>query len=269
MEDAKIQFCHLEGKIRKPLYKYYGNLLYAKDVIENKRIHLEMPFTYNDLYDGTILMDERIICRSYNKELINLSFMDKYFVGEKEARESLRKGKHSIGQVVDTILERNTGIIREDLIQEIIEETIPKSLPPVLGFKVSCFSEEKESLLMWAYYANSYAGVCLEFDTQNDNLLLENCVKVQYSNDFLPGSTDCDFLFRKSSQWEHEKEWRIACKGNVDFLPCSAVCAIYLGCRMPKENESEFIELGIRNNLRVYKLRPSFREYKIEFMQIV
>ena len=185
-ETANVQFCHLEGKAVRPLYKYYGNLNYAKDVIRNHRIHLEEPSSYNDLYDGTIMIDEELICRCNNKYLIDAPFMDKYFVGIQEVRDSLRKRKYSIGQKIDSIIEKNTGVVREDLVREVIDNATLGILPPVRGIRVSCFSETKESLPMWAYYANSYSGVCMEFDIKKCSMLQQNCVKVQYSNEFLP-----------------------------------------------------------------------------------
>ena len=50
-----------------PLYKYYSNLEYAKDVIENSRIHFESPKTYNDIYDSTTYITDDQILNQYHK----------------------------------------------------------------------------------------------------------------------------------------------------------------------------------------------------------
>lgn len=37
------------SKVSIPLYKYYGQLEYARSAIENKQIHFENPDSYNDI----------------------------------------------------------------------------------------------------------------------------------------------------------------------------------------------------------------------------
>ena len=40
------------------LYKYYSNLDYVLNVIENRYIHLEIPSDYNDVFDSARVVDE-------------------------------------------------------------------------------------------------------------------------------------------------------------------------------------------------------------------
>ena len=60
MMSEKVYLDYVE-KLSVPLYKYYGNLEYAKDVIKNNRIHFESPKDYNDIFDSaTYITDEQI-----------------------------------------------------------------------------------------------------------------------------------------------------------------------------------------------------------------
>ena len=65
--------------------------------------------------------------------------------------------------------------------------------------RISCFSGEKDSLLMWAYHAHCYSGVCLRFYVPEDDILSKQCRKVQYTKHYI---SDCGFgnYFRKSIQ---------------------------------------------------------------------
>ena len=42
------------SKVSIPLYKYYGQLEYARSAIENKQIHFENPDSYNDIFDSAL-----------------------------------------------------------------------------------------------------------------------------------------------------------------------------------------------------------------------
>lgn len=46
-------FRSIRQTVNIPLFKYYGNADYARDAIENSRIHLEEPSLYNDIYDSS------------------------------------------------------------------------------------------------------------------------------------------------------------------------------------------------------------------------
>lgn len=39
------------------LYKYYRNLNYAEDALKNERLHLDLPFDFNDVFDSARVVD--------------------------------------------------------------------------------------------------------------------------------------------------------------------------------------------------------------------
>jgi len=80
---------------------------------------------------------------------------------------------------------------------------------------ISCFSEAKDSILMWAHYAADHSGVCIGFDTTKH--FFQTAWQVRYQDD-LPiiyrPSDDPDTmlsksLLTKSIHWNYEQEWRI------------------------------------------------------------
>lgn len=104
---------------------------------------------------------------------------------------------------------------------------------------IKSFSEDNKNLLMWAHYADSYSGMCVEYDFSklSDNILyhlfpiyysekkllnisLERTIKelndLKISNVEHVFPVDSKYLtdimsafLIKSKEWEYEKEWRI------------------------------------------------------------
>lgn len=179
----------------------------------------------------------------------------------------------------------------------------------VKEFGYLCFSANPHSPAMWGLYADRSKGACLAFDfevqTDDDdatgryNILdrgayfYSNDVirRIVYSEERLPAVSkederfDISFFFRKSKEWEHEKEYRILYRlglndtvtiGREDGATVprfyvrgmlSHLSAIMLGARFPYqieevkalmreyENDSELHEVGYsEKKVRVMKV---------------
>lgn len=103
----------------------------------------------------------------------------------------------------------------------------------VKGFGYLCFSASPHSPAMWGLYADRSRGACLAFDfevqpNETDSVerydILDRGAffynrdiirRIEYNNDRLPAveirkeEFDTSFFFRKSTEWKHEKEYRI------------------------------------------------------------
>jgi len=103
-------------------------------------------------------------------------------------------------------------------------------------------------LLLWAHYADSFKGYCLEFKT--DIYPFSKLRKVTYSNcipsfDLVSFVSDynedqfVDSLFLKSQDWHYENEYRLLHdKVNINYIyPPDSLKAIYFGPRMKLENK--------------------------------
>lgn len=98
-----------------------------------------------------------------------------------------------------------------------------------LGTYVSCLSTRFDSMLMWAHYAESSTGICLEYDfnqSTSNQLIRKMIFPVAYSktpvkiNDLLDDENDDLFQYsleaavfcsalNKSCVWSYENEWRL------------------------------------------------------------
>jgi len=119
-------------------------------------------------------------------------------------------------------------------------------------YRIFCFSEHWNSLLMWAHYARSHQGLCLKLSFNPDKLLAgDRLEKIRYTTHY-PEIYGEDIvrkdegalktlLLTKSVDWLYEKEWRYithynSCKHDnileaeyVDLADLFEVKAVYLG----------------------------------------
>ena len=150
-----------------------------------------------------------------------------------------------------------------------------------LDCRVSCFSEVKDSILMWSYYANNHEGVCLEFDISRldkenelNQSMIKNLSRVHYSpiradvQYLAVGDTGLNFITSKADVWEHELEWRLICKTNEEYLPFDCISGIYLGVNFSQSSKEykKLISVAAKYDwLPIYQGKLSLNRYEIEF----
>lgn len=156
----------------------------------------------------------------------------------------------------------------DDMIQTLLdtfEETkekvyIPQFREFLSQMTVSCFSASGwDNQLMWSHYANSYSGICIEYDFSTVNETTGFVFPVKYSQD-RPTITLKDlgfhiteegnveqkidepdikvilsYLLTKNKCWEYEKEWRIINIGEKDtpiFIDLPQIKSITIGFKI-------------------------------------
>lgn len=167
-------------------------------------------------------------------------------------------------------------------------------------FSCSMRLKEDDSLLnplMWAHYANSFKGFCLEFEfSKLSNHLMEkekfidgsvvsyseseNLYHTELDNIFeayvnLNDGHDMDVMTRpfitKSNHWKHENEYRyILDKANAVTFPKEALRCIYVTNRTPKWMVTYILNL-ISNKYpdsRCYQLKNDNFEYKMNLSRL-
>ena len=168
------------------------------------------------------------------------------------------------------------------------EKKLFKMLSNILGknLRVACVASSNSDKngaiqtycnpLMWAHYANSHKGICVQYDlsdsvfcSHNDeNHLLKMC-GIRYRehkmlNDFI---TIDNALLAKAYCWEYEHEARLMyyVKDNQEWrknggvsnyvtLPGFPIKAVYMGCRVHQKVES-FLKMALaERNIPLYKM---------------
>ena len=138
--------------------------------------------------------------------------------------------------------------------------------------------------LLWAYYANSHQGFCIEYDLER--LTLEARVgwtafDVIYNAS--PQKLDIDdvlaeseglivtnkIIGTKSHRWAHEDELRIVTsQSGINYYAEEAVSGIYFGCRCENKVIDRVRRKLSGKNFTYYQCKFSKNEYKIKIQKL-
>lgn len=140
---------------------------------------------------------------------------------------------------------------------------------------VYSLSKNYKNELLWAYYADSYKGFCIEYDFDilkqypcNEDAFFD----VEYSKnvpiinlkDVLNTNILKKKLVTKSLSWKHEKEIRILTpsKGMFNYF-IKAVKSIYFGHRTPENTIKLIMNILRGRSIKYYKITHQKNKYKL------
>lgn len=223
------------------LYKYFPNGINALKVIQDERIHLETPDTYNDIFDGAITitpehMNMLLVPDNVVGAIVRYTHRDHKSEVEAAICDADFSECENMREVADVLITRG---IPEDVVEGMCHNLVysfknvkfPNNL-------ISCFSETNDSELMWAHYGSHLEGVCLCFDTTLDPELFQHAQKIDYSM-HRPTVTrgSFDMYFTKSLIWSYEQEWRVVVERepNDCFISTKSCVGLIKGSKLPFE----------------------------------
>lgn len=160
-----------------------------------------------------------------------------------------------------------------------------KQLKTVLNSKekagIYCLSKDFLNEQLWAYYASSYSGYCIEYDLdklvdKSQNSDFEYKLEINYE-DVIPtidigDIKNQDSLIRKmfavkKSNWKHEDEIRLVFNdyGFKKFHP-SAISGIYFGHKTEEIVKEAFYNHFQNEDVKFYEIFPS--NFKLDYKLI-
>jgi len=276
-----------DRNLNRKFYKYrcFDDKQYWVDWIKGI-IFLNSPNNFNDPFDCLI---------NVSQETSKLMFKDsiiKYFETQKIKLKKVdfnrlmyaddlievtciileQHGRKVNRTLLDrTLLERYTGQRSESFLRETL--------------RVSCFSEIKDSILMWSHYANYHQGFCIEYNFSNDEHITDLLFPVVYNVErykilpqFLKNKNlIIPTILCKAPEWSYEQEWRYANIINPELCnhlenpttklsTINAIKAIYLGADAIKYNEAavnELKQIAKSRNIAIYEMKFDEYEYKL------
>ena len=248
------------------LYKYESFSTQSLQNLKKQVIYFGSPLNFNDPYDCAL---------SPNIKNITEDDLEKFKVYLRSNPEQSNGLQNQYGKVSSISKEMLLRIGRK-LVDDKIEDFLKKH-------GVSCFSERKDSLLMWSHYGNHCKGFCLEFSTFED-AVFKKLRKVCYSSkmpeiDIVAMLCDEDYdtiidnlYCTKAIDWAYEQEWRAihAEVGTEHGYPPSALTGVYFGPDM-EYAASEIIALilaGQNEHVKLWKGSRSKVSFCVEFQQI-
>jgi hypothetical protein len=180
---------------------------------------------------------------------------------------ALADERANIEHLVTNYMDEGTMRVGWDAQRELIQK---------LG--IVCFSEPRDDVPMWAYYAGGHRGVCVRFRT---TALMQwqgagmPPFRVEYEREY----PKCGFyqssgfqrtramLAVKARVWKHEREWRaVFDEGGKHFhFTPDALDGIVLGCRIEPQMEERVRAVLKRRTPAVdlFKARRAERKYSL------
>lgn len=163
----------------------------------------------------------------------------------------------------------------------LIEQSF-KNIIDMKDTKLGIFSLSKtySDELLWAHYANSHKGFCIEYDLEK--LLSRQNPKhryfdVQYSNNIpnlnfsqLLDQTNPDILIKKmlgykSQRWEYEQELRIITENQgINTYDYRAVKAIYFGLKTPNSTISKTMKTLQGRKIKYFQMHLKPNSFQFE-----
>ena len=192
---------------RRFLYKYLSvDAGSTSSGIEKKKV-------FDLLITGELYLSSCDQFNDPNEFRANLSFTDDQVALRQWAHEAFVRyaspAQDLTDEAKDSLIENicQQAIIRGGLLQGAYDSNVSK-------FGVYCFSRNPRSHLMWAHYARSHRGICVQIDPTYCLEVFAGAQTVEYSSQLpnvrWPPTTEelSRGFLRKSEEWSYEKEIR-------------------------------------------------------------
>lgn len=214
------------------LYTYRAINEYLIDSLQNNYLYLNKVHKMNDPYEGAFDLT------------VSIDLIEDYYGLLKERLQMPDEMKCSIEQIVNDEAKAN-------LLARIFESVAKKASNEHIG--IYCFTQNKNSLPMWAHYANNHKGIMIEYDAENKVaqkaqpiIYKENLNDIVLSNksDFKKLDTILyDSLTVKHSSWSYENEYRIRGREGyrIDY-DNNFITGIYFGMHCSNDEKQKVIE---------------------------
>ena len=140
---------------------------------------------------------------------------------------------------------------------------------------VCCFSNTCDDILLWAHYADSHRGMCLQFDLKKDLDLFSPLMRVKYESE-LESAQDSNSILnhcfiRKFDEWQYEKEFRIVKKqkaGAYEYKT-DALSEVIFGCRTSKDDQRVVLSIVKGRDNTNYKIcRLHKEQFKLKVVKL-
>ena len=247
------------------LFRYYSPV--HSHIFAGKKLWFSAVTDFNDIFEVVPRFDKLI------PELLEENLQKTYPLLRLSQNESYKIFKERILNTTPNLLE---DLITKysDGFQEYLDA----------HYKILCFSEHLDSLLMWGHYTNCHRGFVIEFDPNHALFSPRDFGKVIYENErpVACRNADARMLLCKSPEWEYEDEHRLI-KLKTDLtpgkylrfekevdgyfipLPMDAVKAVYFGCRILADDRNNLLKpLQGFPHIKRFFMRRNQIEYKLD-----
>jgi len=232
-------------------YKF-TNVERCIEMIKDSQLWFSSPQNFNDPFDCNI----NLIDFQPNEAQIKMVINDKFQGNRKARREEIQKNKRNAYRIRNQFAEQTEDVYKNS--------------------GVCCFSEKKDSILLWSHYADNHKGICVKFKKDIEDIATMTG-KVQYRKkyeraSFFDQSGVCVYhlVFTKSNEWKYENEircLRMLDNGKTEF-DIKHITEIIFGCKTNKVDIQKIKKL-IRNlkleHIKFSQAKQTKSSFKLKF----
>jgi hypothetical protein len=236
------------------LYKYREINSFTQDIMTKGEFYFSSPNTFNDPFD----CGASLIIPTDPEGLDQLhGYLAKFSDNE------------TATGIITTLADPRVEMrCQQDLLSKVIDKQ-------TRDIGLCCFSECKNSILMWSHYAACHRGICVEVDTEkltheHRGMFANVAYSIKYPTVAMP-LNQADMLsivYTKARQWEYEHEWRARCRrSGIVKLGSEAITGVILGCTISGSDEAAVREwIATRHNpIKIARCVKSDVTYRLEF----
>lgn len=264
------------------LFKYKALSSFCIDAIETDRIWLAEIETLNDPFECSLIFDiDEGFRVFYGSDAFRRTFEDHYNIKlENQEITRLVNSKHPLLEFRKICLSKNIRFANppeEEIvkIQARMDQIVAQANK---SLRVTCFSENKDSILMWSHYADQHKGICIEYNMVDLPMIRPFLQPVIYRNavfnlpilDRLNQYSLIAASLVKCKTWEYEAEWRYTAFGAINnsstYCQLEKPIAIYLGTRFDTNDDKlkkDFYSLVQKRNIPIYRMAKHKKEYRL------
>ena len=275
-EAAKLKFQHMPEK----LYKYRSFNDYTWDALETDTLFVNLTSKQNDKREANIIVTHEaevsVLQQMYDDLRIKYGLPSTSIENPEEfvmvVHDHFRTKALLKGQVEADLSKMPIfDTIKEDLIRSFNEfmSGVRRNVREM--YSICCFSASNNNDLMWAHYAESFSGCCIEYPFKSlgsDHLHValmfpaiyvnDNRVYMNYYNPEagLDGALGMFAATLKQNKWAYEEEWRrlyTAADGGKTHSMIKPT-AVYMGENIKTSDKQKLTELCNRRGIELYQM---------------
>ncbi|MDR6114119.1 MULTISPECIES: DUF2971 domain-containing protein [Sphingomonas] len=260
------------------LYKYRPFHINSLRSVIQAEVFYAKPKTFNDPLDcdPTIEID---ISRPHLENLLYQMLLRTR--SEKEAEGDISRLRYYSTEYGDYRKDETV----ESYLKTIVANKIKDELDDELGNEgVLALSSTWASALMWSHYADEHKGICIEYDTRDQdhprlapvNYRAPRAVKTSdlwlwkaKGDNFARQRVFDTYFYSKSSEWKYEKEWRdVSDKSGVRGVPFR-ITAILFGLRCDPSIITSFVRLlSDHPKIKLWQMLPKDDSFALRREQV-
>ena len=324
---AVFRMQHMPGKLYKyfpnTTINMGGKIVnYSIEALKNNTVFLQSPKRFDDPYDSSIAVDKVEFYRQRIKYYLDICSVQYSF--NEDANSLVYKLAQNIyeksleGKTLEEIFGITSELEEMDSLRRSVfifnlakclkaykddQDAWPHAIYDALHhefeamndflvnkFRVACFTTSPYSMLMWAHYANSHQGFCIEYEIPDYDAkhakLLHRLYPVVYSSRRMPVMEYCireldvnsmamDTLWQihrygllaKDILWQYQDEWRLVAYDKTlsldDTYNCKffKISRVYLGNKMPFSERQRIIEICRMKNIPYVGVKTNSMQY--------